>query len=121
MKLQEIPLRERPTERMLYLGGSALSDTELLAIIIGGSRQLEVAQAVIMKHGDSLSTVLAEEFAEIKGVGSVTASRIRAAIELAQRVQYRDENNTFPSAIRVPSDAAAILRPLIAKEERENF
>ena len=121
MKLREIPLRERPTERMLYLGGGALSDTELLAILIGGSHQLEAAQAVIAKHGDSLSSVLAEEFAEIKGVGPATALRIRAAIELAKRIRYRDETVAALPGVRAPSEAAKIIQAAIGKEEREQF
>ncbi len=117
--LEQLPLRERPAERLYQVGAQALNLTELLAAVIGGQQQLELAQSLVSRWGETLLQVEQSELEQVPGVGRQTAARIKAALELGQRLAH------WPDAercqIRRPEDAAAILIPLIGHQEQEHF
>jgi DNA repair protein RadC len=117
--LGQLPLRERPAERLYAVGPGALSLTELLAAIIGGPRQLETAQTLITQWGDTLPQVEQAELERVPGVGRQTAARLKAALELGQRLAYQQPTDRYQ--IRAPQDAANILIPLIGHQEQEHF
>ena len=85
------PTRERPRERLEALGAAALSDAELLALLLGtgnGSENaVETARRILAYFGDleALATRGLGALAGIKGVGNVKASRLVAAFELGIR------------------------------------
>ena len=85
---------DRPTERLQRLGTDSLTDTELLAILIGsGTSQysaVDIAKHVLGKFGGNLNTLgkaRFDEFEDIEGVGTQTACKIMAAVELGRRRQ----------------------------------
>ena len=85
---------DRPTERLQRLGADALTDAELLAILIGsGTSQysaVDIAKHVLGKFGGNLNTLgkaRFDEFEDIEGVGTQTACMIMAAVELGKRRQ----------------------------------
>lgn len=92
--MQQIPAADRPREKLQAKGAQALSDFELLEVIIGnGSRNTDVSS--IAKHIQKqlrrgTSTLSLELLTSIKGVSVARASKILAALELAKRHLIRD-------------------------------
>lgn len=91
--IKELPAENRPYEKFERFGASALSDAELLAILIrSGTKQLsalEIAQNVIEEGGNSLAalgTLDVKELQKIPGIGKVKAVQLKCVLELAGRV-----------------------------------
>ena len=85
---------DRPTERLQRLGAESLTDGELLAILIGSGTQqysaVDIANNVLGKFNRNLNTLGKARFDEIldtEGVGTQTACKILAAVELGRRRQ----------------------------------
>jgi len=96
------PEDERPREKLLKKGASALSDAELLALILRSgdpsSRQsaIDLGRSLISHFGDNLRELGSAEIAELvdlKGVGLAKAAGIKAAFTLAARFQSRKLEN----------------------------
>lgn len=92
--IKELPIEERPRERLLKYGASALSNAELIAIIlktgVSGSSVYDLANN-ILKSIDSLSDlndISVQELLKIKGIGSAKAVELISAIELGKRVFF---------------------------------
>ena len=86
--------KDRPSNKLQNLGAECLSDSELLAILIGnGTAQhnaVEIGQQIMSRFDHSLSKLAKADFRSIKdidGVGTYTACKILAAIELGKRRQ----------------------------------
>ena len=93
MKIKEMPMDDRPREKMLLYGARSLSNSDLLALVIGsGTRAVPatgIARAVLGEMDDglvSLQEASIEELTRINGVGTVTATKILAAMELGKRL-----------------------------------
>lgn len=90
--MQTIPLEERPRERLLHVGEQALSDSELLAIVLGsGTKDLSavgLAQLLITRFGSlsNLAEASLEELCSVKGIGQVKAIEMRAVFTLVKRL-----------------------------------
>jgi DNA repair protein RadC len=92
LRLRDMAVQERPQERLEKLGAGALSDTELLAMLLrSGSKDLDVlgvSQRMISEAG-SLAGLLRwseQDFRKIKGVGHVKALQLLTVMEVARRV-----------------------------------
>ena len=94
LRIREFPCEERPRERLAVVGPKALSDAELLAIILKtgrpGENALDLARRVISKsRNSSLSGVYdmtLEELKKIKGIGQAKAAQVAAVCELSSRI-----------------------------------
>jgi len=92
MKLKDLPLKERPRERLEMYGPSALSNEELLAIIIKtgtkGISVKEIASNVLikLKSINKLENISINTFSDIKGLGHIKTIEIMASIELGKRI-----------------------------------
>ena len=92
MKLQEIPLNERPRERLINEGSDRLSNEELLSILISSGTKNKSAKDISLellrefKDVSNLKNVTIEKLKSIKGIGIVKAIEIIAAIELGKRI-----------------------------------
>lgn len=91
--LRSWPAQERPRERLLSKGAPALSNTELLAVLLrsgaAGSSAVELARRLLATHG-ALSTLFAvapEQLVRTPGVGPAKAATLLAVLELARRAQ----------------------------------
>ena len=123
--MKELPEDIRPRERLLKEGAGALSESELLAILLGtGSREataLELA-SLLMARFKNLRLLLdatVEELSEVKGVGPAKASQVKAALELARRVsQYSGPSRPV---ITSPDDAAGLVMEEMRHYDREHF
>ncbi len=94
LSVRQWATEDRPSYKLQNLGAEALSDSELLAILVGsGTSQhnaVEIGQEIMCRFGQSLSKLAKADFREIKdidGVGTQTACKIVAAIELGRRRQ----------------------------------
>jgi len=91
-RIRDLPSGERPRERMLRLGPGALSNEELVALLlrtgIPGESALDRARSLLATRGGlvGLAGVSTEELSGERGVGPARASAIAAAIELARRL-----------------------------------
>src|SRR5690242_19803889 len=91
MNVRELPLSERPRERLRYQGADALSTVELLAILLStGTKKTPVLDlaAKLIAHFGSLKKLIAssvEELMEIDGIGPAKAIQLKASLALAQK------------------------------------
>src|SRR5712692_10845652 len=92
MKIREMPPDERPREKLAAHGASALTDPELIAILlrtgVAGKNVLEVARHLLKEFGSlgGLSRCTVDELARIRGVGFAKAVQLVAAFGLGQRL-----------------------------------
>lgn len=91
--MKELPDSERPYEKFLTSGAGALSDAELLAVIIRsgaqGKRSIEVAQDFLAKKSRSLLNLYElsfQEMLQIRGIGQVKAIQLKCIAELSKRI-----------------------------------
>lgn len=88
-KLRDLPLDERPREKLLKKGAESLSDQELMAIILGkGSKKndvLSLAKQLIKTIDEKGIKVQAKEILDIDGIGEAKATTIVAAFEFVRR------------------------------------
>jgi DNA repair protein RadC len=97
------------------------SQVELLAAIIGGSRQLEIAQELMAHFGSarSIDRATCDELAVVDGIGKAGASRLRAALELSRLLSLPNEDS--PPEISSPEDAAALMMYRMQNLEQEHL
>jgi len=92
--LQNLPIDERPQERLEKLGPKALSDRELLAVLLRtGTPKLDILQLAdyIIKQAGSLAGLVrwdVSEFQKIPGIGKIKSLQLSAYVEVAQRLAH---------------------------------
>lgn len=98
--IHDLPVSERPREKILGLGASSLSNAELLAVILSsGSKEesaISLASKVLSLEPDGigqLSHYEAEEFMQVKGIGKAKACSLVAAMELGRRISVAPKSN----------------------------
>lgn len=127
MKMKELPISERPYEKLEMYGEKALSNAELIAIIIkSGTREessVNIAQKVLSleKNGENnlrfLQNLSIKDFMSIKGIGKVKAIQLKALCELTKRISK--PLNTNQIQINSPKDVADLLIEEMKFEKRE--
>ena len=127
MKMKELPISERPYEKLEMYGENALSNAELIAIIIKtGTREessINIAQKILAleKNGENnlrfLQNISIEEFMSIKGIGKVKAIQLKAICELTKRMSK--PLDTSQVQINSPKDVAELLTDEMKFEKRE--
>ena len=125
MKQRRWPASERPRERLLEAGPRALSDGELLAILLGtgtrGQSAAELARGLLGEWG-SLTALLGSapaELARAKGLGPARIARLAAALEIGRR--YLGAPIEPRSALAAPEDAARYLKARLLDLPHEVF
>src|SRR5438046_1406357 len=92
LKIREMPQDERPREKLAAHGASALTDPELVAVLlrtgIPGSNAIEVARTLLKDYGSlgGLSRCTVDELSRMRGVGFAKAVQLVAAFGLGQRL-----------------------------------
>lgn len=127
IKIKELPETERPYEKLELYGEKALSNAELLAIIIKcGTKDetsVQIAQKILNLNDtqeDSLNflrDITIEELMQIKGIGKVKAIQLKAVSELAIRMLV--PSNYKKVVIKEPYDLAKILMEELRFQKRE--
>ena len=116
-RLKHLPLCEQPAARVAK-DSDACSLAELLAVIVGGEAQIEIAGRLLAQFGSihKIAQAYVGDLARVQGVGIQTALRLKAALALGRKLlQPEDERPTIHS----PGDAARILMPILAHREQE--
>ncbi|MFX0580404.1 JAB domain-containing protein [Nocardia nepalensis] len=115
--IANLPFGQRPRERLLTLGPHALSDSELLALLLGqgrpGESALDMAVELLAEHGGiaGLASARPEELSRRAGVGVAKAAAITAAFHLGTRA--RNSPETAPR-LDGAADIVRIALPLFA-------
>jgi len=100
MKVKDLPLLDRPREKLRMIGAENLSTSELLAIILRtGTKKrsvIEIAYEILSTIGNTsnLENTTMEKLCKIKGIGKDKATNVLAAIELGRRIFLERED--FP-------------------------
>ena len=95
--IHDLPVAERPRERLQQYGESTLSSQELLAVILGrgiaGESVTITAQRLLKEFGDlkGLAQATVEELSRVKGIGPAKTCLIKAAFELVHRNAVPEE------------------------------
>lgn len=112
--INDLPVDERPRERLARHGSQTLSDAELVAILIGsgtrGKGAIHLARELLADGLRALSTREWAPARRVEGVGFAKWARVAAALELGRRLSAHCDGDRDP--IR---DAESMARPLIAR------
>lgn len=124
--IRDIPVNERPRERLLKHGVSALSNVELLALLLKtgnkGLSALELSKRLLynLNEPTDLLNMTVEELMTIDGIGIAKASTIVAALELFKRLD-NDSNNERLEYIVETRDVYYLLSKELENLESEHF
>ena len=127
LKVKELPLSERPYEKLILYGAENLSNIELLAIIIESGTKEETSISLaqkILKLSDNmaednmrfLQECTIEEFMTVKGIGKVKAIRLKALAEITKRMARPIQNEIM---IHSTQDVADLFMEELRYEKRE--
>ncbi|HET8553790.1 MAG TPA: DNA repair protein RadC [Rhodanobacteraceae bacterium] len=112
MSIQHWPVTERPREKLLQHGSRALSDAELLAVLLGsGTRGMDavaLGRELLTRAGGVASLLGMTQLPQITGLGPAKRARVMASLELARRALA--EELTRGPALSSPDDSSAFLR-----------
>lgn len=116
---------DRPREKLVKFGPGALTDSELLAILlrvgVSGESVVGLSQRLLKEHGGltGLSRVPLAELCNIRGMGEAKASQLKAALEIGRRLLLSEPDQRLQ--IRSPGDLANPLILEMAGLEQENL
>ena len=124
LTVRDLPVADRPRERLQALGSDALSDQELLCCILGrgitGESVMVTAQRLLREFGSlrSVAEASIEQLSRVRGVGLAKAAQLKAAAELARRI---DRPESPRARIETSEAAAALIRPSLEGKKKEHF
>lgn len=125
LMIRDLPVEERPREKLQTLGPASLSNSELLAVILrtGNSREsaVHLAERIISGSGGMrfLPDSSLEELQEFHGIGLAKAVQIKAALELGKRIATSiSENET---TVTSPRHVAEIFMEELRYKKKEYF
>ena len=115
-QIKALPPMDRPREKLLSKGAAALSDIELLAILLGkgtkGKSALELAAIILREANGRMDHLRLDTLQSIRGVGQAKAVQIVAAFELGRRYLL-----TEPAAIREAEDVLPFVQHIRDKKQ----
>jgi len=124
--VHDLPLSERPRERLSKLGSEALSSQEILALILGrgikGESVIVTAQKLLSKFGNlrNLASASMEELTQIKGIGPAKAAQLKATFELSKRLENSSTEGQ-KITVKSPEDVIKAARNLLKGKKKEHF
>jgi DNA repair protein RadC len=119
MSLKTIAIHDRPDTRISH-DPSMCTTPELLAAVIGGDDQLEIANNLLERFGGSIARICNAAVPQLTmtpGIGIATATRIKASMALGSRINQATERVTINS----PADAAALVTYDMSTLEKEQL
>lgn len=126
LTVKELPLDDRPREKLLLRGSQNLSDAELVAILLRtgkkGKSVLEIARELISTEGNlaMLATKTVDSLQNISGIGKDKAATLAAAFEISRRIlsQAKWFSN---QKVTSPQEIADIFIPILRDDTKERF
>ena len=125
LRLKEMPVCERPRERLRHFGSSSLSNSELLAIVIrtgsASENVLALATKLLSRFGGlvGLSKASFGELCDEVGMGEAKAAQLKAALELGRRLVSTQSEER--AVVRSPQDVANLLMPEMGFLDQEQL
>ncbi len=126
MKIEKLPDSEKPREKLLREGKEHLSNTEILAIILGsgtgGKSALDLASDILSLDSTGIRFLAGcrpEELQRVKGIGTAKACEILAAAELGKRIALRPHEEC--RRIENSSDIAELFMEKMRYYKKEHF
>ncbi|HPC99081.1 MAG TPA: DNA repair protein RadC [Bacteroidales bacterium] len=126
LKITDWALEDRPREKLYNKGTSALSDAELLGILIGsGTRNrsaVDLGRELLAMAGNNLNNLgkmSISDITKIHGIGNARAVTIAAALELGRRRKLAE----LPDTVQIKSsrDVFELINPMLADLKHEEF
>ena len=125
MSITDWPAGERPREKLLQRGASALSDAELLAIFlrtgVAGKSAVDLARELLNRFGNLTQLVAASQndFCETKGMGQAKYVQLQAALEMTRRALQEEIQRG--DALNSPRAVRDYLQLLLGRRQQEIF
>lgn len=125
MAIKDWPAAERPREKLMQLGPSALTDAELLAIFlrtgIAGTSAVDLARTLLERFGGLRQLLSADRntFLQAPGMGNAKYAQLQAVLEMARR--HLSEQLREGDALRNPEDTRRYLQMQLSSHPYEVF
>ncbi|MDP6509939.1 MAG: DNA repair protein RadC [Dehalococcoidia bacterium] len=123
--MRDLPMAERPRERLLAQGGQDLSNAELVAIVLrtGSTAEnaLALATRLLASHGGlaGLARATAGELATVKGIGEAKAAQVVASLESGRRLHALQPQKR--PQVKSPQDVANLLQAEMVYLDQEHL
>lgn len=124
--VHDLPPRERPRERLMREGVRALNREEVLAVIISrgtrGRSVLDIARELICRYKTlaAIADAPVEELTLVPGIGRAKACQLKAALDLARRLDEPSDEDVG-SDLSGPESVARLLRSRVSDLKKECF
>lgn len=120
--IREMPVEERPRERLLELGSAALSDAELVAVLLrtgrAGTSAVRLAMELLRENGGLAGLLGASPpLLRRKGLGPAKAAGLLAAVEIGRRLARQEISEREP--LRRPAEVVRYLNLRYAQRDQE--
>lgn len=122
MMVREMTVTEKPINRMLEYGAMAISNAELLSIIIGENGKtdsLDMGHTILKHNGLNDLRNSIPEIEQLEGMTKTRTARLMAALELGNRIAVY--NTAHRTIVSCPDDVAEYAMPRLKNETREHF
>ncbi|MFO7889540.1 MAG: DNA repair protein RadC [bacterium] len=123
--IKDWPEEERPREKLIKSGAHSLTDSELIALLLGsginGVSAVGLAKRILVEYTDlsGLACVSVKELTRMKGVGEANCARLLAAFEIGRRIESGPSSKKMK--INSPGDVYKIYAPLLRDKRMEIF
>jgi DNA repair protein RadC len=124
--IHDLPISERPRERLQRLGVGALSAQEILAVILGrgvsGESVMVTAQRLLSRFENlkGIAEASVEELSQVRGIGIAKAAQIKAAFELASRLDGYAQTGD-KTVVKTPEDVMGLVGGRLRGKKKEYF
>jgi DNA repair protein RadC len=125
LRVKDLPIDDRPREKLFLIGVENLSNTELISILLRtgtkGKSVIEIAQNLLLDNNlANLASRSVEFYTKIDGIGKDKAATLAASFELSRRI-VNSEKWYSNKKITSPEDLAKLFIPILRDENKEKF